>query len=136
MVFLDKAARLAAGSLWGKDFEVNVVFVSNQKIRAMNRRYLSDDRSTDVIAFPAPGHPGSLFLCGDCKSVFRGDVAISSDKAFQNARVFGTSLNEELARYVTHGFLHLDGYEDTSPRKKKEMKKREDSIVGEIRKIR
>lgn len=130
---LSKIKRIAASSvrsLKEDNVEVNIVFVSNQKIRAMNRRYLGKDSSTDVIAFPSGGLPSG----GAKDIVFIGDIAISLDKAFQNSRIYGVSFTEEVALYVIHGILHLIGHEDTSGMKKKRMKEKENELFREAKK--
>ena len=88
---LRRAASLAAKYVWKRDSDINIILISNQKIRALNRRYLGHDRSTDVIAFPASG--AGCFSAGKSSpgSEFRGDIAISSDKALENSRLYGTS---------------------------------------------
>jgi probable rRNA maturation factor len=127
-------ALIASKHVWKNNASINIIFVSNQGIRALNRRYLGEDRSTDVIAFPTSGP--ERFLCGgnSSKSEFRGDIAISSDKALQNAALYGSSFREELARYVIHGVLHLGGYEDTTPRKRGVMMKKEEELLEKAKK--
>jgi len=108
--------------------EVNIVFVSNQRIRAMNRRYLGMDISTDVLAFSGGDTPG-----GD--DGFLGDVVISSDKAQQQAKEYGTSFLQEMALYVIHGILHLAGYEDRTKKGKALMRNMEDELIQKTGKI-
>ncbi len=94
----------------------------------MNRRYLGKDAATDVLAFrqvePEPGQEG-----------FLGDIAISSDKAVQNAKEYGTSFDEETALYVIHGILHLTGHEDRTKKGQVRMRKEEDRLFQKIRKV-
>jgi len=110
---------------------LNIIFVSNQKIRALNRRYLGRDSSTDVIAFREGDLPR-----GERKTEgFLGDIAVSSDKTAQNAEKYGVSFSEELTLYVIHGILHLAGYEDRTGRGRARMKKAENEIFKKIRTI-
>ena len=121
-----KAKKVARGALraLGKDSaRLNITFFSNQKIRAFHRRYLGKDMSTDVMAFPA-GKEGD----------FLGDIAISSDKAAQNAKTYGLTFKEEIALYVIHGILHLAGYDDTTARKRARMKRKENELLQQARK--
>ena len=111
-----------------KDFGVNIIFVSNQRIRALNRKYLGKDNATDVIAFRQDDLP----VGGKCESNFLGDIAISSDKAVQNAAEYGVSFKEEIALYVIHGTLHLIGHEDVTRRGRAKMKKEENEIFKKI----
>ena len=91
-----------------KDFRpdaaaVNVVFVTDRRIRELNRRFLKRDRPTNVISFNCnepqlPGEPRLL-----------GEVYISRDRARAQAREYGVSYGSELRRLVLHGLLHLLG---------------------------
>lgn len=127
---LDKAAKITFQTLGVKTAEVNIVFVSNQAIRALNRKYLNRDKSTDVIAFI----PGADPLKTKKKiSTFRGDIAVSSDKAASNSAEYNTTFTEEVALYVIHGVLHLLGYKDTDKKSKSIMRKKEDEISQKVR---
>jgi len=82
---------------------VNVVFVTDQRIHELNRRFLKRDRPTNVISFDCnepqlPGEPRLL-----------GEVYISRDRARTQAREYGVSYASELRRLVLHGLLHLLG---------------------------
>jgi probable rRNA maturation factor len=126
---IKRAARITLEEEGKSSASVNIIIVSNQKIRAVNRKYLDRDRSTDVIAFPfeadLPGEAGFAPLLGD--------VMISSDKAFSNAKVFGNTFREELLLYVVHGILHLTGYDDKTRKEERRMRKREDELVSRIK---
>ncbi|MEA3490032.1 MAG: rRNA maturation RNase YbeY [Candidatus Omnitrophota bacterium] len=132
-----KVARTALRALGKDDVELNIVFISDQKIRALNRAYLDEDAATDVIAFP-PGEErfGRKAGGGKRKKIrFLGDVAISSDRAAQNSRVYGLSLMEEAALYIIHGILHLAGREDRTRKGRGLMRRQEDEILQEARKV-
>ena len=127
---LDKAAKITLKTVGVKTAELNIVFVGNQAIRALNRKYLAIDKSTDVIAFI----PGVDPVKGKKKtSIFMGDIAISSDKAASVSAEYGTTFTEEVALYVIHGVLHLSGYKDTDKRSRSIMRKKEDEIAKRIR---
>jgi probable rRNA maturation factor len=104
--------------------------VSNQKIRAVNRKYLNKDRATDVISFEYDRrkyyNPGMRR--------FLGDVIVSTDKAFQNSNKYGTTFFEETALYIIHGILHLAGYDDVSRIERSVMRRKEDALLRKIRK--
>ncbi len=124
----DKAVR----SVFGKaSFELNIVLVTDARIKAMNRKYLNENRVTDVLAFPGPGSDGRSGMFGSDRAKFLGDIAISSDRAARNAVLYGVPFNEEVARYVVHGVLHLAGYDDASRSGKEKMTEKEDDILEE-----
>ena len=78
---------------------VTVALVSDQRVRALNRRYRGQDRSTDVLSFPAD-EPGEL-----------GDIVIALGVATRQARAAGHALTTELRVLALHGLLHLLGYD-------------------------
>ncbi len=130
-----------------KNAILNIVFLSNQKIRAFNRAYLGKDCATDVLAFPledkqkknAQGtFPEDPVLRKQKRNTraknVSGDIAISSDKAFSNAKIFKTSFKEEIMLYVIHGVLHLLGYSDVFDKKRVLMRKRENEFMRSAKK--
>ena len=121
LVKIEKIARKVLRTLKKTNAEINIVFFSNQKIRAINRIFLGKDESTDVIAFPSDERLGP-------RRAFLGDIAISSDKAFQNAAEYGTAFVEEAALYVIHGILRLTGYDDRTKKHSRIMRRKEDEL--------
>lgn len=69
------------------------------EIRELNRLYLDRDRPTDVLSFPTDDN------------TFIGDIAISLDRAAEQAEEQWDTLTDELARLLIHGLLHLLGHE-------------------------
>ncbi len=126
---MEKVAKRSLKALGEKNAEVNIVFVSNQKIRAMNRAYLGKDVSTDVIAWPSTDD--SQFTIHNSRN-FLGDIAISSDKAAQNSKIYGQKYAGELALYVIHGLLHLKGFEDKTANGRKAMRRKEDELAQQV----
>src|SRR5690606_1277094 len=100
--------------------EINYIFCSDPYLLDLNRRYLQHDYYTDILTFDNSGGEGPL----------AGDIYISVDRVRDNAKQFGVSFDEELHRVMVHGILHLIGYTDTSPSRKKAMKKKEDAYLS------
>lgn len=76
-----------------------IAFVSNQRIRDLNRQFRNIDKATDVLSFPA-GEETNL-----------GDIAISVETAATQARENGLTFEAEIAQLILHGLLHLSGYD-------------------------
>lgn len=93
------------------DALVSVVFVGSRYCRKINRQYLKHDYTTDVLAFPL-----------EAGRVLDGEIYVNLDRARVQAREYGVSIGNEIARLVIHGTLHLVGYDDTSSRKAQAMK--------------
>jgi len=98
----------------GHDFKtgpvtVNVIFVTNQYIRGLNRRYLRRDRPTDVMAFPMADSRWPTDRRESEIGNLLGEVYVSRDQARLQAKEYGATCSEELRRLVLHGLLHLCG---------------------------
>jgi probable rRNA maturation factor len=59
-----------------------------------------------------------------------GDVAVSAETAARQAREAGHSLMAELALLVTHGILHLTGWQDRTPAQRKRMMARATELLA------
>ena len=76
-----------------------IAFVSNKRIRELNRQFRGIDKATDVLSFPAEEESNL------------GDVAVSVETAATQARENGLTLDEEIAQLILHGLLHLSGFD-------------------------
>ena len=78
---------------------VTIAFVSDKKIRNLNRQFRGIDKATDVLSFPSD------------QDTDLGDIAISVETAARQAKENGLTLNGEIAQLILHGLLHLSGYD-------------------------
>ena len=74
--------------------EISVLIVSDRRMSALHRQFLSKSGPTDVITFS------------------HGEIFISVETARRQARQFRNTLPRELQLYVVHGLLHLHGFDD------------------------
>jgi probable rRNA maturation factor len=118
---LSLAARRALGAVGRPGGTLEVTIVDDAEIRRMNRRYRGIGRRTDVLAFPleTPDTPVQLV----------GQIVISAETARRQARKLGVPLALELDLLVTHGTLHLVGYDDRDPLEADLMHRRERDIL-------
>jgi probable rRNA maturation factor len=85
---------------------LTIALLSDQKVRALNRKYRKIDRVTDVLSFSST-RTGT-------ESDYLGDIAIASGVARREAKLAGHSVQNELRLLALHGFLHLLGYDHKS----------------------
>ena len=95
----------------------NVIITDNETIHRLNKEYRNIDRETDVISFALEDDKTII----DSPIRVLGDIYISLDKAKQQAKEYNHSLKRELCFLMTHGFLHLLGYDH--------MKKEDEEIM-------
>ncbi|MEC7641358.1 MAG: rRNA maturation RNase YbeY [Nitrospinota bacterium] len=113
---LKKQAQTILEKLGCSSKELSILFTGDSRIRKLNARYRDIDQATDVLSFPQneTGETGSPLL---------GDVVISVETAWRQARDHNLSFDEELALLLIHGTLHLLGYDhETSPTEARRMK--------------
>lgn len=96
-----KAARRLQGELiskvtGGRGF--NVLLTDDRELRRLNRQFLGKDYATDVLSFRS--QEGGAWL---------GEMAISVERAEEQAARLGHSVEEEIGILMLHGALHLMG---------------------------
>ncbi len=111
--------------------DVSITFTSNNKIKKINNKYRNIDKETDVLSFP-------MFEREEIEKLkeesgiqdILGDIIISVEKVQAQAKEYGHSFKRELAYLITHGMLHLLGYDHMIEKEKAEMRKKEEEILG------
>lgn len=106
------------GPAFEKRSELSIVLTGDSEIRRLNRLYRKKNKTTDVLSFPLlEGKKMKTSLKGP---VALGDVVISVPQTKRQAVQRGRKLRQELALLLTHGILHLLGYDHvTRPQEKK-----------------
>jgi rRNA maturation RNase YbeY len=105
----------------GRKYEIGVHLTGTLEITRLNETFLGHAGSTDVITFDYRDDAPSGCLSGE--------IFISMDDAVAQARRYGTAWESELIRYVIHGLLHLQGYDDLAPGPRKKMKRQENRLL-------
>ncbi len=90
--------------------EVSVSFVDNDEIRELNHAYRNKDKETDVLSFPL-GSDGIYDKNEETGTFLLGDIVISIEKAEEQAKLYGHSLQREIAYLTVHSMYHLLGYD-------------------------
>jgi len=111
--------------------ELGVVFVDAREMTRINETFLRHEGSTDVITFDY-GQPGPQSIPAPARlaaPVFHGELFVCVDAAIQQARQFHVRWQSELVRYIAHGVLHLQGFDDQSASPRRRMKREEDRLL-------
>ncbi len=110
------------------DCEVSVCIVHNDDIHALNLKHRGIDRPTDVLSFPLIDYEKES-LPQDGSRVYLGDIVISIDKAEEQAKEYGHSLEREIGFLTAHSMLHLLGYDHMTKAEEKVMFKKQEDIL-------
>ena len=109
---------------------LGVVVTDDQTVRKLNHDYAGLDEVTDVLSFSQT--EGEPFLTAPEASMELGDVIISYPAAERQAKARGYPIERELAHLLTHGILHLLGYNHTKPQEEQQMRRREEVVVADL----
>ncbi|MCO5475168.1 endoribonuclease YbeY [Enterococcus sp. AZ091] len=109
-----------------EDTEMSVTFMDNAAIQVINRDYRDKDQPTDVISFALEEETEEelpIIFDDEMPAMPRnlGDIMISVERAKEQASEYGHSYDRELGFLALHGFLHINGYDHTTPEDEKEM---------------
>jgi probable rRNA maturation factor len=112
---------LASGrSRLGRDRELSVVFLTDEKLSRLHAEYLDDPAPTDVITFP-----------GQRALHTAGEICVSADAARRQAP--NGDFSAELTLYVVHGWLHLAGHDDRTAAARRSMRRAEARAMDILR---
>lgn len=98
--------------------DINYIFVDDETMLDINRRFIGHDYYTDHIGFD--------YSKDDSLS---GDIYISLDTVKTNAELYQVTPEEELHRIIIHGLLHLCGFRDKTDEERELMKQAEDKAL-------
>ncbi len=100
--------------------DLSVMLVDEEVMSDLHVKWMEEESPTDVLSFPMdevrpppPGHePAEGML---------GDVVVCPTVAAKQAKTAGHATIEEILLLVTHGILHVLGYDHAEPEEEREM---------------
>lgn len=100
-----------------KHARIDIILLTDRRIRTLNKQYLQHDYATDVLTFPLDEQP------------LYGEIYVSLETARRQANEYGVTVVNELARLAVHGALHLLGYDDADPADRRVMHELENTYI-------
>jgi probable rRNA maturation factor len=122
---------------------VDVLLTDNDGIHEMNREHRGIDRPTDVLSFPNVDYENPADFSGiedfiedyfdpESGELCLGDIVISIDKVFEQAKEYGHSPLREYAFLIAHSMLHLLGYDHIKPDEAAVMEAKQEEILTRL----
>lgn len=107
-------------------FEVNVTICDDETIHQINKEHRNIDKPTDVLSFP--------FYDFDTPNIttLLGDIIISRDTAYRQAKEYGHSPKREFCFLAAHSALHLLGYDHETEPERIEMEAKQKEILDNL----
>lgn len=123
---LERLARRAVRSERNRSTALDVVITDDETVRRLNRDYRGLNEPTDVLSFSlVEGEP----LVQPRGPTRLGEVIISYPRAAAQARQAGHATQAEVEHLLTHGILHLCGYDHAEPEEERVMRAKESAIL-------
>jgi probable rRNA maturation factor len=97
--------------------KITFYFVSDEELLEINRAHLNHDYYTDIITFDY-----------STQRKLEGEIYVSIERVRENGKDF----SEELIRVMSHGVLHMLGYNDKSEEESMTMRSKEEEWIKYI----
>ena len=112
--------------------EVSVTFVNNDQIKEYNAQYRNKNIETDVLSFPM-GENGVYDVNPETGAKILGDIVISIEKAQEQAKAYGHSMQREVGFLTAHSMLHLLGYDhENNNLERVRMREKEELVMEQL----
>lgn len=124
--------------------ELSLVFLTDPALAQIHADFMDDPSATDVITFdgdPAAGLAGEICVSADTAAAYvstpegRAPARPRSTASPRRRRPARTAADpaafaRELTLYLVHGWLHLAGYDDLRPDRKRRMRAAESRALN------
>lgn len=90
--------------------EISVSFIESDEIKNLNMQYRNVPKVTDVLSFPL-GVDGKYDVNVETGAFMLGDVVICAERAFEQAQMYGHTIQREMGFLTVHSVFHLLGYD-------------------------
>lgn len=114
------------------DTEISVSFISDNEIMLLNEQYRDKPTKTDVLSFPL-GENGNYDKNPNSGAILLGDIVISAQRAFEQARTYEHTIEREFAFLTVHSMFHLLGYDhELGGLHATQMREKEEAVLEQI----
>ena len=112
--------------------QVDISIVDNDQIRAINNEQRKIDAVTDVLSFPLSEN--GVYDVNPANGAYMlGDVVLSIERAVEQAKQYGHSLQREVGYLTVHSVLHLLGYDHVNGGLEAvRMREREEAVMASV----
>ena len=99
--------------------EVSLVLADDGFVHSLNKQYRHQDKPTNVLSFENEG-------------LLAGDIVVAYQTTKKEAKEKGISFSAHLAHLLTHGTLHLQGYDHLNDKQAQKMEKLEIKLLEKM----
>lgn len=114
-----------------KHYDFSIILVEPETIQSINSEYRNINKVTDVISFASLDDES--FVSPE-SSIELGDIFVNVKAIREQASDYGHSIKREFCFLITHGILHLLGYDHMTAEEEVIMIRLQEEILDEIAK--
>ena len=120
-LFLKRFCQNVIQNAWQKkeDAVVSVVLADNDFVHALNKQYRGKDSPTNVLSF-------------ENEFPLAGDIVVAFGVTREEAKAQGKTFAAHLAHLLTHGALHLQGYDHLNNKDAEKMERLEIKLMKKL----
>ena len=105
------------------DSDLSIIFTNDELVSSLKKSFFKINELTDVIAFRLNDYG---------EENVEGEVYISVERVFYNAKKFNEKKTNEISRILIHGILHLLNYKDNTKKGKNLMTDKENYYLAKV----
>ena len=105
------------------NYNISIIFTNDELVSSLKKSFFKINELTDVIAFRLNDYSE--------KNV-EGEVYISVERVFYNAKKYNEKKTNEISRVLIHGILHLLNYKDNEKESKDLMTSKENHYLTKV----
>ena len=102
-----------------KKAEISLVLADDDFVQNLNKLYRHKDKPTNVLSFENEG-------------LLAGDIVVAYQTTLREAKEQGISFRAHLAHLLTHGTLHLQGFDHLTDKQALKMEKLETQLLAKL----
>ena len=120
-LFVKNFCRAVIQNAWKGDPEVivSVVLANNDFVHDLNKQYRNKDCPTNVLSF-------------ENEAPLAGDIVVAYGVTREEAKAQGKTFLAHLAHLLTHGALHLQGYDHLTEKQAQKMESLEKKLMRRL----
>ena len=108
-----------------RPIEISVTLTSDSRVQALNAKWRSKDKPTNVLSFPMADERDLANANVSGAELLLGDIILARGVCEAEASDKSVSVEDHAAHLVVHGTLHLLGYDHKDERDAADMEARE-----------
>ena len=116
-----------ANLVWPQEAELSLVFTNDEEISKLNARWRNKAKPTNVLSFP-----GADIEPGQISNIMIGDIIFAFETIQRESNEQGKAFSDHLTHLLSHGFLHLYGYDHIENEQAQIMEALEQTILKSL----